>query len=220
MRANRKELDAEEAIAFFANFNIKLNLMTAYNPKANGKSKRGHPPIVNALVKSCKGKTHWWPDLLPLALMADMLTCSSVTGLPPTELVSRHLPIMPLEEDVTSWRTINWSDQISTEELIERKIEHFDLTPGKIKVAREKVKAARLKNKARFDKIHRLRPIPIKEGDWVLISDNSLDMQYSALKKFAQQFHGPYIVIKVHDNATYNVREFDGTKHRLQYAGK
>ena len=220
MRADRKELDADEATAFFEKFNIKLNLTTAYNPEANGKSERGHPPIVNALVKACKGKTHWWPDLLPLALMADRLTCSSVTGLPPAELVSGHLPIMPVEEDVTSWRTIEWSDQISTEELIERRIEHFNLTPEKIKIAREKVKAARLKNKARFDKTHRLRPIPIKEGDWVLISDNSLDMQHSALKKFAQRFHGPYVVTKVHDNATYSVQELDGAEHRLPYAGK
>jgi hypothetical protein len=97
--------------------------------------------------------------------MADRLTCSLVTGLPPTELVFGHLPIMPVEVDVTSWRTIKWSDQIFTEELIEQRIKHFDLTPRKIKVAREKVKATRLKNKARFDKTHRLQPIPIKEGD-------------------------------------------------------
>ena len=220
MRADRKELDAEEAIAFFAKFNIKLNLTTAYNPEANGKSERGHPPIVNALVKACSGKTHWWPDLLPLALMADRLTCSSVTGLPPAELVSGHLPIMPVEEDVTSWRTIDWSDQVSTEELITRRIEHFNLTPEKIEIAREKVKAARLKNKVCFDKTHRLRPIAIKEGDWVLISDNSLDMQHSASKKFAQRFKGPYVVTKLHDNATYSVRELDGAEHRIPYAGK
>jgi hypothetical protein len=220
MRADQKELDAEEAIAFFAKFNIKLNLTTAYNPEANGKSERGHPPIVNALVKACKGKIHWWPNLLPLALMADRLTCSSVMGLPPAELVSGHLPIMPVEEDVISWRTMDWSDQMSTKEFIESRIKHFDLNLGKIKVAREKVKAARLKNKARFDKTHRLRPIPIKEQDWVLIFDNSLDMQHSALKKFAQRFHGPYVVTKVHDNTTYSVQELDGTEHRLQYAGK
>jgi hypothetical protein len=102
IRADRKELDADEATTFFDKFNIKLNLTTSYNPEANGKSERGHPPIVNALVKSCKGKTHWWPNLLPLAFMADRLSCSSVTELPSAELVSRHLPIMPVEEDVTS----------------------------------------------------------------------------------------------------------------------
>jgi hypothetical protein len=86
--------------------------------------------------------------------MADRLTCSSVTGLPPAELVSGHLSIMLVEENVTTWRTIEWSDQISTEELIGRRIEHFNLNLEKIKIARENIKAARLKNKARFDKIH------------------------------------------------------------------
>jgi hypothetical protein len=79
-----------------------------------------------------------------------------MTRLPPAKLVFGLLPLMPVEEDVTSWRTIELSDQISTEELIERRIEHFDLTFGKIKVARKKVKAARLKNKARFDKTYQL----------------------------------------------------------------
>jgi hypothetical protein len=114
MREDRKELDVDEATTFFDKFNVKLNLTTAYNAEANGKSERRHPPIVNALVKSCKGKAHWWPDLLPLALMADRLSCSSVTGLSPAELVSGHLPIMPVEEDVTSWRTVKRSNQIST----------------------------------------------------------------------------------------------------------
>jgi hypothetical protein len=87
-------------------------------------------------------------------------------------------------------------------------------------VARKKVKTARLKNKVCFDKTHRLRPVAIKEGDWVLILDNSLDMQYSALKKFAHQFRRPYVVTKIHDNAPYTVWKLDGAEHRILYAGK
>lgn len=220
MRADRGELDSDEAREFFKKFHIRLKLTTAYNPEANGKSERGHPPIVNALVKACHGKSSLWPDLLPLALMADRMTCSSVTGFPPIELVSGHLPLMPIEEDVCSWRTIGWRDHISREELIAQRIEHFTLKPEMVELAREKVKAARLKNKIRFDKTHRLRPIPIKEGDWVLISEDSLDNQHSTVKKFAQRWRGPYVVTKVHNNATYNVRELDGAEHRSPYAGK
>jgi hypothetical protein len=55
MKVDRKELDAKEAIMFFAKFNIKLNLTIAYNLEANGKSTQGHSTIVNALVKSCNG---------------------------------------------------------------------------------------------------------------------------------------------------------------------
>jgi hypothetical protein len=63
MRADQKELDAEEVVAFFAKFNIKLNLSSSYNLEANGKYEKGHPSIVNALVKACNGKTYWWPDM-------------------------------------------------------------------------------------------------------------------------------------------------------------
>jgi hypothetical protein len=83
MKADRKELDAEESTTFFAEFNIKLNLTTTYNLEENGKSERGHPPIVNTFVIACNGKTHWWPHLLHLALMVDRLTCYPMMGLPP-----------------------------------------------------------------------------------------------------------------------------------------
>ena len=51
--ADRGELDAEEAREFFGQIGIKLALTTAYNPEGNGKSERGHPPIVKALAKAC-----------------------------------------------------------------------------------------------------------------------------------------------------------------------
>jgi hypothetical protein len=57
MRADRGELDAVEAKNFFERHGVRLRLTTAYNPKANGKSERGHPPIINTLVKACKRKT-------------------------------------------------------------------------------------------------------------------------------------------------------------------
>jgi hypothetical protein len=67
-RANRGELDVIEARSFFEKHGVKLRLTTAYNPEVNGKSERGYPPIINALVKACKGKSKQWPRLLPFSL--------------------------------------------------------------------------------------------------------------------------------------------------------
>jgi transposase InsO family protein len=220
MRADRGELHSEEAREFFERFNIKLKLTTAYNPEGNGKIERGHPSIVNALVKSCQGKTSQWPNLLPFALLADRMTCTTTTGVAPAELVSGHLPLMKIEESVQSWRTIAWQDGVSHEELLERRIEHFSQTKEKIEEALHRLKEAREKNKARFDKTHRLRPVPIKEGDWVLIYEGGLDQQHSTIKKFARRWRGPFVVEEVRPNATYVVRELDGTFHRYPYAGK
>ena len=54
--ADRGELDAEEAEELFDRLGVKLSFTTAYNPEANGKVKRGHGPIVKALVRACGGQ--------------------------------------------------------------------------------------------------------------------------------------------------------------------
>ena len=82
------------------------------------------------------------------------------------------------------------------------------------------LKDARLKNKDRFDKKHRLRPKPIEEEDWVLVYDSSLDNQHSTYKKVAKRWFGPYRVKHVHDNATYSLCELDGTDLKVPIAGK
>ena len=165
MRADRGELDAAEAREFFKRYGVKLRLTTAYNPEANGKSERGHPPIINALVKACKGKPKQWPRLLPFALWADRTTHSTVTGYMPSELMLGQKPIMPIEDSVPTWVFLDWKDGITTERLLELRIEQLERLPEDQKVALEKLKAARLKNKERFDRTHRLRTKQIEVGD-------------------------------------------------------
>jgi hypothetical protein len=53
----------------------------------------------------------------------------------------------------------------------------------------------------------------------VLVFDSSLDHQHSTIKKFAPRWFGPYVVIKVHQNATYGLRELDGTHLKIPIAG-
>jgi hypothetical protein len=220
MRADRGELNAEAAVGFFKRFHIKLKLTTAYNPEGNGKSERGHQSIVNALVKACRGKISLWPTLLPLALMAHRSTCSSVTGYAPAELINGQLPLMPIEESIASWRTIGWRDNISREDLLVCRMEQFNLTPEKVAHAIEEVKKKRMANKKYFDKNHRMRPMPIQEGDWVLVAEGNIGQDHSSIKKFAQRWRGPFVVVTCHSNSTYTVRELDGTIHQVPYAGK
>lgn len=44
--------------------------------------------------------------------------------------------------------------------------------------------------------------------------------QHSTQRKFALRWRGPFVVVKVYDNAVYSVRELDGAIHRIPYAGK
>ncbi|KAL2619931.1 hypothetical protein R1flu_000136 [Riccia fluitans] len=119
LRADRGELDTIEAHQFFDRYGVKLKLTTSYNLEGNGKSERGHPPIVQVLVKACKGKPKRWPQFLPFALWADRTTHSTVTGYMPTELMLGQKPIMPMEDETPTWAAIPWEDSISTEELLE-----------------------------------------------------------------------------------------------------
>ena len=79
---------------------------------------------------------------------------------------------------------------------------------------------ARIRNKARFDRTHRLRPKKIEEGDWVLVYDSSLDNQHRATRKFARRWFGPYVVQSANDNGTYHLSELDGTRMAIPVAGK
>lgn len=60
----------------------------------------------------------------------------------------------------------------------------------------------------------------MQEGDWILIYDNSLDNQHSALKKFSKHWFGPYMVVHVLDNATYALKELDETRFKIPVARK
>jgi len=71
MRADCRELNLIEAKEFFDSYETKLRLTIAYNLEANVKSEKRHPPIMNALVKVCKGKPKQQTHLLSFALWVD-----------------------------------------------------------------------------------------------------------------------------------------------------
>jgi hypothetical protein len=90
------------------------------------------------------------------------------------ELMYGQKPIMATEQTITSWPTVDWKDEMSQEELLAARIRQLQRRPEDVEQAAERLRAARVRNKERFDRTHRLRPKKIEEGDWVLIYDNSV----------------------------------------------
>ena len=84
----------------------------------------------------------------------------------PAELMFGQKPIMPTE------RT---KDEMSREELLAARIRQLERRPEYVERAVEKLRAARIRNKARFDRTHRLRPRKIEDGDWVVVYDSNLN---------------------------------------------
>jgi hypothetical protein len=138
----------------------------------------------------------------------------------PTELILGQKPIMQIQESIMSWTSIPWREEVSIEELFALRIQQLKRRPEDVELAAQRLKEARLKNKIRFDKTHRIRPKKIEEGDWVLVYDSSLDHQHSTVRKFAERWFGPYIVKKVYENFTYKLSELDGTLILNVVAGK
>ena len=123
---------------------------------------------------------------------------------------------MPMERTISSWAIVNWRDEMSRPELLAARIRQLERRPEDVEQAAERLRVARTRNKARFDRMHRVRPRTIEEGDWVLVYDSSLDNQHRATRKFAK----PYVVQSANDNRTYHLVELDGTRMAIPVAGK
>ncbi|KAL3686530.1 hypothetical protein R1sor_009104 [Riccia sorocarpa] len=210
IRADRGDLDTGEAHDLFQRYGMKLKLTSTYNPEGIGKSERGHPPIVNALVKACDGKRRQWPRLLPFALWADRTTHCSTTGYMPVELMLGQKPIMHVENEVPTWATLPWEDGLDRESLLALRIRQLERREDDIQEAQKKLEAARLGNKERFDKTHRLRPQPIQPGDWVLVYDSSLENQHSTV-------HGTLVRVQVAGKRVKLFRRREGTNDLVDF---
>ena len=138
----------------------------------------------------------------------------------PAELMYGKKPIMPVERTIASWMAIDWSNEMSTEELLVARIRQLERRLEDVERATARVRKARIWNKAQFDRTHRLRPRKIEEGDWVLVYDSSLENQHRSTRKFAKRWFEPYMVNGVNDNATYHLAELDGTRITTPVAGK
>ena len=70
---------------------------------------------------------------------------------------------------------VDWVDEMSQEELLVAHIRQLERKPGDVEWATMRTKEVGTRNKAKFDKKHRLRSRKIEEGDWLLVYDSSLD---------------------------------------------
>ena len=137
----------------------------------------------------------------------------------PTELMFGQKPIMPTDRTISSWATVDRKDEMS-EELLAARIQQLEWRPEDVEQAAERLRMARIRNKARFDRTHRLRPRKIEEGDWVLVYDNSLDNQHMTMRMFTRRWFGPYVVTSANDNGMYHLAELNGTRMAIPVAGK
>ena len=59
---------------------------------------------------------------------------------------------------------MDWRDEMSREELLAARIRQLKRRPEDVEQAAEKLRVAKTRNKARFDRTHRLRPKKIEDS--------------------------------------------------------
>ena len=67
-----------------------------------------------------------------------------MTGYMPVELMYGQKPIMPVEKTIASWTAIDWSIEMSREELLAARIRQLERRPDDVERVAAKVKEARI----------------------------------------------------------------------------
>ena len=96
-----------------------------------------------------------------LCFMGKQNYSQQVTRYVPIELMLGQKPIMLVEDLVPTWVFLDWKDGITRERLLELWIQQLEKLLEDQKIALKKLMVARLSNKDRFDRTHRLKTMGI-----------------------------------------------------------
>ena len=99
-------------------YGVKMVVISAYHPQANGMIMCGHKPIVDALLKMSNGDSTNWVRNLSTVLWADWSTVRTSTGLIPYYISCGNEPIVPIELEIPTWRILPWDEVHSTSDLL------------------------------------------------------------------------------------------------------
>ena len=187
-----------------------LRMVTPYYPEAQGMVERGHKEIKDALTKMCGEDGKKWKEYLPLVTFADRISTKRTTGYSPYELQFGQLAVLPVDQELGSFLTVNWTEIRTTAELLEARASQLAGREEMIEEAHNKMKKARETSVRYWDKrlAHRLRK-PLRPGELVLVYNKALETQWGSL--FKHKWNGPYRIVKQLNKGPYVLAELDGT---------
>jgi transposase InsO family protein len=197
--------------------------ITSYNKHANGVVERGHYILREAIIKSCKkntdGTAMHWETKVNLAMFADRITVSSVTGFSPYYLLHGMHPLLPFDLFEATFLVEDFKAGISTSELLALRIRQLEKHDNDIERASEVLQLARLRSKEQFNRRYakRLQKSDYPVGSLVLIRNIRLEEQLNSFK-IHPRYLGPFQVIRKTARGNYIVSELDGTIHKEPYA--
>ena len=196
---------------------VKIRVVTPYYPEAQGMIERGHKEIKDALIKMCGEDGKRWKEYLPLVTFADRISTKRTTGYTPFELQFGQPAVLPVDHELQSYLSVDWTTVRTTSELLEARAEQLAQREEKILEAGEKLKKAREDSVKFWDRrlAHRIRQ-PLNPGDLVLVYNKALENQWGLL--FKNRWNGPYRVVEQINQGPYQLEELDGTKLLRRHA--
>ncbi|KAL1661536.1 hypothetical protein GGF50DRAFT_16928, partial [Schizophyllum commune] len=170
--------------------------------------------LREALAKACVSNPNSWPEKLPLALFADRITVSRVTGYSPFQLLHGCDPVLPLDLAESTFLVTGFRAEMSTSDLLAARIHQLERRPDDLAKAAETLRKARFASKAQFERwfMRKLKTDDFHPGQLVLLRNSAREGQISAAAKMAVRYMGPYVVVRKNRGHAYELREPDGAE--------
>nr|GAT46241.1 DNA/RNA polymerase [Mycena chlorophos] len=186
--------------------------VSGYNKHANGVVERGHYTLREAIVCSCGGKIERWPEQLPLALFADQITVSRVTGFSPYQLLHGTDPVLPFDLFEAMFLVTGFKKGMSTADLLTLRIRQLAKLNSDVDRAAKLLVKSRFQSKSQFERgfKHRLIKRDYQAGELVLLRNVGIENQMSTKRKTDDRYLGPYEVVRKNTGGAYILSELDG----------
>jgi hypothetical protein len=152
-----------------------------------------------------------WPTKVPLALIADRVTVSRVTGFSAYYLLHGVHPILPFDLADATFLVDGFMSGISSVELLVLRMRQLEKRPEDIARAVTALRNSRFKSKEEFEWKYRkrMRKEYYKPGELVLLRNSEQEMRLNSMTK--PRYLGPYEVSRMTTGGSYVLMELDGT---------
>lgn len=205
--ADNGEIKTGEITRYLERAGIQVRFTAPFHAQSNAKVERGHQNLLRTVETFCTERPELWPEILPVAVLADNSSVRKNTGFTPFELFMGRSCPLPAGAELKSYRQLAAKEPLSRDELLHMRIEQLrDLaevsTEAQQKLFKHRQESADRRNARSLSR-------PIKQGDLVYLLDTSkLSLGW---RKLVQRWLGPYLAFEDFGNGTFRLAELDGT---------